>query len=657
MVRVDRIFLLLLTGLGVAVCHADASPRLDGELLDQTVAWALSPYGGGKVDQNRPEWAQFQEMLQSKEIPAAPFILEAVWYTSESALHRGTLQFTWTQRAVEPSPVRQIVFRVDGGQGTSFELYQEPVAQGYIWEGAVPLTIAPAEGLRGSKETDIFDEDMLKLTVSRQTLEKGLEVQFADDAGQRSNWFRVQESPREPEFDYGAFQTSAIHVLLNSPIPEFRGAAARALWSDRSGHGPEAISALIKALEDSSTEVQGMAARALGSFGADAADAVPRMAELAKSEDHSLQTAALAGLEGIGPAASGTLDTLEGLMRSSSPATRCHAAQAAIAITREPEPYIGLIASTLRSKDYAQAVIGLGRLGPLGEGAVLELIALLHEKPFWPSEIVKDIAEIGARPTESVDALLEIVKPMAADSAVETRGWQDEAIRALGSFPTERERTTPVLLRLLDMHGGRAFSAMVAFARLGYPESELAPTLSRFTRSEEEAERLGAFFYLATVSADQRSAAYLDAASEAVTNDDSYVVRQQAIAYAGEIAGQSEHRGEALQVLAAGAVDPYGENALAAVRQLSKYVKSNPDDVVGPLAAALSGRHYEVVRTAAEALARVRVEAPDTRARLEELREAYRGSVYEEWDEEFGLRPLPEVIDAALGEAAPTASR
>ncbi len=647
---------LALLGLLVAGCPSDNAPKAAPVLLEATQSWASRVRAGGDslVDPASSEWAGLEKMLARNEIPLSPFVVGAAWWRDDSTLSEGSLDVEWVQRTGRRSPVPTVAVRVQGGAKSRFSTYEAPGEDGYSWTFDFPLNIVRVEGVQGVKTTSKFVGPRLELSASRNVLERGLEIQLIDDEGRHSNWIRVRELRRAPEFDWTALQDAAIHVLLDSPNADARAEAAWSLDPKAGGQGPEAVTALTHALADPSSRVQAAACVSLRDFGPQAAGAVSGLATLIGNNEEIVAYASLLALAGIGPRASPALERVQKAMASPDRYVRLDAALAAIAISNSAEPYMSTVLSTLESKNPWAVVETVGILGPLGEDAVPDLVRLLRQGGPGSGQAADAIGAIGRRPKESVDGLLHVLTGTGAEGADGTGRspavGRGHVIRALGSFPSERERTIPVLVKLVREGDLDQDAALGALGRLGYPGQELAPTLEDLLQSNEDAERLGAYRFLLASSPTDASAQFLTSAHDTLAQDENAGVRASAVDYAGAVAAQPDNRARALAVLSAACADPYAPIRLSAVRCLANYVQSSPEDTVTALVARLSDLHYEVVRTAAQALTHTHITSRSLRSELKALRAKYPGSQHEEWDKQYGLQPLPELIGEALGE-------
>lgn len=445
---------------------------------------------------------------------------------------------------------------------------------------------------------------------------------------------------------------SAIHVVLSDPDPVQRNTAALHLgWMDPEPPD-EAVEALRKALaDDGSDDVKKAACWGLMEFGPRAAPATDELADLLGTARPDMQMLALRVLLAIGPEAEGALGPIRKAFRSENANIRMHAAAAAIGISGSARPYISVFTEALAGDQPGttpfHAALLLREVGPAAEPAIPALLEALRGTGPPSALAAEALGSIGRAPEKVVPALLRVVTERGPKEI-----GRREAILSLARFPTEKSRTVPVLLDVVQERDGNLDKALRALAELGYRSDSLVATLADLLDSPDWVHRRSAYHYLSHFP--QPTGLFVERAVKAVGSDDDRLVRQEALSYLERLVDVPESRAAALRGIVKAVDDEHWRIRSPAVRALASAAGDDGRSVAAGLTVALSDRGYHVVRTAVRGFLKMESIPPEAAARLRELREEYPHSPYRRWDRRYGLRPLPELIDRALAGTART---
>lgn len=327
-------------------------------------------------------------------------------------------------------------------------------------------------------------------------------------------------------------------------------------------------------------------------------------------------------------------------------AVRVYAAAAAVTISGQSEPYLETLTDALKPNEpaslRADAVDRISACGALAENALPSLIEALDGSDVVSALAAQAIGKLGLRPRESVDALLAAAR-RPPDVPVSYA-----ALLALGAFPSQRERTVPVLLKVVESRGAGMDAALKALCQLDSFGDGVAVVLESLICSDDAAERFSA--YVALAASNNPSPTFLGATVHTLAHDQDPGIREEALRYVGALAQSAEYGQQARVALVLAAGDSDAGVRFQAVCSL---VSDSDDGSAIVLAALLHGvrdSHYEVVRCALEGLHRFRSRlSPVAEAALLQLREEYGGSQYQKWDKQYGLVPLTDIISGIIG--------
>lgn len=440
-------------------------------------------------------------------------------------------------------------------------------------------------------------------------------------------------------------QPSAIHGLLNDSDPAQRRTAALHIRPTSYHSHSEAVAALSQALQDQDEGVRVAACMSLREFGSDAASATPHVAKLVGSAGPRLQMEALSVLAAIGPEADGAFEGVEAALGLEPEGVRVYAAAAAINISGESAPYLSVLIDALEHGEFEalrlNAAERMGSCGPLAERAIPALIGALDEPEGVGAVAAEAIGKIRRRPHQSVDALL-----LAAERT-EHPAIRARALRSLGSFPSQKERTVPVLLDAVRSGDVGLRYALQALSRLDYRAENLIGKLQGLVHSAEFVDRRAAYEFLSSLA--QPPDRFLGPAVQALARGEYASVRRAALRYLQALAGTPTGDSRALEALAIAMGDEDVNLRLEALRALPSVVDGDRALVTEILLEAGRGPEYAVMRCAYERLQEFGGDlGPAQKERVRELRRAYPGSQYERWDNRYGLESLSAVLDSIL---------
>lgn len=440
-------------------------------------------------------------------------------------------------------------------------------------------------------------------------------------------------------------QRSAIHVLLNDSDPPQRRTAVLHIRPTSYYSRSEAVAALTRALQDQDEGVRVAACMSLREFGPDAASATPNVVKLVGSAGPRLQMEALSVLSAIGPKADDAFEEVEAALGLEPEGVRVYAAAAAIRISGEPLPYLSVLIDALEHGESEalrlNAAQRMGSCGPLAERAIPALIGALDEPGGVGAVAAEAIGKIGRRPYQSVDALL-----LAAERA-ERPAIRARALRSLGSFPSEKERTVPVVLDAVRSGDVRLWYALQALSRLDYRAEDLIGKLHSLVRSAEFIDRRGAYEFLSSLA--QPPDRFLGPAVQALARDEYASVRRAALRYLQALAANPSGQSGPLVALAIAMGDEDVNIRLEALRAFPSLAEGNQEVLTEILLEAGRDPEYAVMRCAYERLQEFGGDLElAQKERVRELRQAYPGSQYQRWDNRYGLEPLSDVLDSIL---------
>ncbi|MEW6303859.1 MAG: HEAT repeat domain-containing protein [Verrucomicrobiota bacterium] len=250
---------------------------------------------------------------------------------------------------------------------------------------------------------------ILAIDPSGRAMAAELERRFAD-ASPRQRAQLVGISGYLP----AAASESFLLRAIKDPAPEARSSAASYLGSRKKG-----LPQLIEALDDSSATVRSLAIQALARFGADAKEAVPRLASIAKSGGVHGALAARA-LGEIGPDAAAKAALLE--LRDGSDLRLRMAAAGALAKVDSPElaPSLARLREGLRGSErdtQLEAVMAINTLGLPAREASSDVLALLKSS----DALVRRWAALTLGTLMAKEAIPALEEVAQNDSSAEVR--------------------------------------------------------------------------------------------------------------------------------------------------------------------------------------------------------------------------------------------
>ncbi len=214
--------------------------------------------------------------------------------------------------------------------------------------------------------------------------------------------------------------------------------------------GPEAhgsLPALFRAVNDSSADVRGAVAGAVGGIGADSRSSVPRLIVLLRDDDAYVRAMGAVGLWKFGAEAEAGTPALMNALTDDSEKVRLASAVALSRIAPDPQVAMPVLIRTLQNPNHylrIQAILALIELGPQVEGVMPALVSALGDADSKIRlMVIESLARMGADASPAVPALIEIVQ----DEDATSRAW---AAYALGAIGPEAEAAIPALKELLD---------------------------------------------------------------------------------------------------------------------------------------------------------------------------------------------------------------
>lgn len=439
-----------------------------------------------------------------------------------------------------------------------------------------------------------------------------------------------------------------IQTMRGAESARHRAGAAYAVVRVFGYDDEEVVQALIGALGDDAEEVRYRAAGSLGALEGRATAAVPALTALLSNEAARVMAEACDALAAIGASGEETLRSLHGLLESNEGTAPLHAGAALVKITGQTHPYLDRLIKALEEGDPPGvrfvALRLLGQLGPQAEASVPALLRLMGGHSLLGLFAINAVGKIGARPEQSVRALLDLLKgedPQAPYGG--TARW--EAVVALGSFPTEKDKVLPILTDFVRA-GPLQLAALLATRDLGADEPDVIAAVQHALAAEDPIVRAESFRLLAEFGA--VSVALIQTAARAVRGDESPGAREAAVVYLRAQAAKDRYCAEAIQGLLCASGDESAAVRLAAVEALRAEHSCLRGRVVEALITRLGDRDYGVVREAVRALGALGSSAAAAVPTLRELAASYGGSGYETWDRKAKLQPLRALIKEAL---------
>ncbi|MBI3271954.1 MAG: HEAT repeat domain-containing protein [Planctomycetes bacterium] len=229
--------------------------------------------------------------------------------------------------------------------------------------------------------------------------------------------------------------------------PARRAALSAAVASGRVG-----IATLEHGLQEEDAEVRGIAIRALGDRGGDAASAAPALVGLLRDDNERVRAAAAAALGMIGAEPWLVVAPLAAALCDESDRVSAEAADALGRLGEAAAEAVPRLVQALMSGDpfrCSYAAAALGRIGPRAGDSVDALVAVLESEEGGAGEAcAAALGRIGPQARSAVPALARIVEDAFAGD-----GERGEAAVALGRIREDGARVVPVLASLLEEAG------------------------------------------------------------------------------------------------------------------------------------------------------------------------------------------------------------
>lgn len=357
----------------------------------------------------------------------------------------------------------------------------------------------------------------------------------------------------------------------------------------------EALPALIAALDDSSRNVQALAARTLATLGPAASGAVPVLLQMMKDRE-APRGDALGALTAIDSTALSRLDNLPELMREPS-GVGVAAAATFWKVTAQAEPVLSILIGALEDDDWNArrlAVQTLADMGPAASKAVPALVDRLRDKRdvLGMHEVTAALAQMGSAAVSAVPALLEMIRTSPRE-----RGALSAAVVAIA------ERASSEVLPLFqdalrDPVGEVRRCAIVALGAMGPAEAAAAaPALHSLLDDSDRHTRVfaaGALWKL------EKCAGVIPLLIASLEHSGEHVA-EAATNYLGEIGPEAR---AAIPHLETTVKNGTSERRIGAARALWKITRES-DPLVPIFIEALSHKHWLVRFSAVSALAEI----------------------------------------------------
>jgi len=269
------------------------------------------------------------------------------------------------------------------------------------------------------------------------------------------------------------------------------------------------IDALIKALDNK--EVRTRAAFALGNFGPDAKDAVPKLAKILGELEGMGRANLINSLGKIGPAAKQAVPALINALGDEFHFVRDNAISALAQIDPKPElvPYF---IDALNAKEWGiqnSAAYGLGVIGPAANSAIPLLVKLFDDyhtrenaiyalseiavKPADIDTIINSLSDPNWMVREAAAKTLGIIGPSAKNSVgalVQALKDADYRVRgaaasALGGIGPAAKDAIPALLEILNAGDNKqVYLAIEPLGKIGTAAKDAVPVLIKILKDE-----------------------------------------------------------------------------------------------------------------------------------------------------------------------------
>lgn len=289
--------------------------------------------------------------------------------------------------------------------------------------------------------------------------------------------------------------TNAISLLvknLNDGDSDVREKSAEALGKI----GPAAIPELEAGLKSDQTNTRAGAAQALEWMGEPAKDSGPQLAAALRAEkEDTARTPMIHALSKLNYDPPALLDMVVPLLRSNSESVRLEASNAIILMEPAATTSVPLLQKMVSSNDEGAIKVGatyLGDIGPDAAGAVPALIAARTKETATnetTSAIDEALIQIGA------PAVPELVKVMAGANG-DTNHWSVNCLRQLGS-----EAVPAMIDGLQSNDSERQLDALRVLALVGDEASSAIPDLERLAKQGAGEVRNTALTTLASAGA------------------------------------------------------------------------------------------------------------------------------------------------------------
>jgi HEAT repeat protein len=258
-----------------------------------------------------------------------------------------------------------------------------------------------------------------------------------------------------PRIERNAKVASLVEQLLKGARPESRVQAAGKL-GELGKSAPEAIPALLQALDDPDNHVRDRATVALWNMGPLARIAVPKLMEILKDKQagEDLRWSAAIAFGYVGPDAAPAIPLLLKVLRTESPNLRNGAANALGDIGRNEKEVVPALIQALKHRDprvSGAAAGALGRIGKEPSSSIPALVEMLRDNERYqgsndPRECaLYALGKFGPLAQAGIPVIMRIVRDNREDDLIRRR-----AIKTLEEMGPAAKEAVPALRALIE---------------------------------------------------------------------------------------------------------------------------------------------------------------------------------------------------------------
>lgn len=304
---------------------------------------------------------------------------------------------------------------------------------------------------------------------------------------------------------------AALGGAVNDESVRVRKVAVRSLQA----HGPASTPLLIKALEDASVRVD--AARALGSFGAEARSALPAFGEFLSNESSAIRRLAVESLKRIGPDA---VPYLLEASKNEDKLVRSDAVRALGSLVAETRTAVQALMSVLKGGDPSLLPAATAHLLKVDYDPLPVLVERFRRSDQRLGYFGRAFRKIGPKAVPRLAELLKDENPEVRKRAVLALGWlgpEEDTVLSLltQAMQDQDDRVATLAIKTLSVLGlpavpvlsetlgdedpSRRATAAIALEKLG-PDAEAAiPALIETLKDEDPFVRMFASRALANI--------------------------------------------------------------------------------------------------------------------------------------------------------------